>query len=129
MDEDSGSNGQITFTLLDNPGGTFRLAHTGPQASLTLREWLDFETTTSYELTILAHDGGVPVLSSSTTIELQVIDEADTVPMFNTSSYTAILSEDTTPIAHFLTVFAISNDSPSLASLQYYIIEGNQDGR
>ncbi len=129
MDEDSGANGQITFTLLHNPGGTFSLAQTGNQASLTLREPLDYEATDSYHLTVLAHDGGVPVLSSSTTVELRVVDEADTVPLFNATSYSVYLTEDTHPIAYLLTVVAVSNDSPSLAALEYYIVEGNQDGR
>ncbi len=129
IDEDSGSNGQVTFTILNDPDNTFSLLQTGNQATLTLRAQLDYETTAHYQLTILAHDGGNPVLSSSATVEIQVTDEADSLPVFNASSYSVTLPEDTPPIAYLVTVEAVSNDSPSLAALEYFLVDGDYDGR
>ena len=129
IDEDSGSNGQVTFTILNDPDNTFSILQTGNLATLTLREQLDYESTTHYQLTILAHDGGNPALSSSATVEVRVTDEADSIPVFNASSYSVTLPEDTPPIAYLVTVGAISNDSPPLAMLEYFIVEGDYDGR
>ena len=129
IDEDSGSNGQVTYSLLDNPDHTFSIVQSGSGASLTLREGLDYETRTSYLLTILAHDGGIPSLSSSATVEIRVTDVADTFPVFNATSYSISLSEDTPTIEHLLTVGAVSSDSAPLAVLEYFIVQGNQDRR
>ena len=129
VDEDSGSNGQVTYSLLDNPDHTFSVVQSGSGASLTLREGLDYETRTSYLLTILAHDGGIPSLSSSATVEIRVTDVADTLPVFNATSYTVSLLENTSTIEYLLTVRAVSSDSAPLALLEYFIVQGDLDGR
>lgn len=128
VDEDSGVNGQVTFTLLDNLDQTFNLIGAGNQATIVLQQGLDYETETGYLLTVLAHDGGSPTLSSLATVELHIRDEADTLPIFTAPSYSVDVEEDTPPLASLLAVHAQSMDSSELAGVEYFIVGGNLDG-
>lgn len=87
------------------------------------------ETLDYYFLTLLAMDGGFPSHTTFASIEIFVLDVADTVPQFNASSYLANVSE-TTPIrTSILTVHASSLDSPDLAAIRYTILGGDPDRR
>ena len=68
-------------------------------------------------------------MSSSVTIEIHVSDEADTLPVFNATSYSVSLPEDLPTLSNFLTVYAVSSDSPPLAGLHYFIVQGNIESR
>ena len=90
---------------------------------------LDYETLDYYFLTLLAMDGGFPSHTTFASIEVFVLDVADTVPQFNASSYLANVPE-TTPIrTAILTVHASSLDSPDLAAIRYTILGGDPDTR
>ena len=90
---------------------------------------LDYETLDYYFLTLLAMDEGFPSHTTFASIEVFVLDVADTVPQFNASSYLANVSE-TTPIrSSILTVHASSLDPPDLAAIRYTILGGDPDMR
>ena len=129
IDKDAGSNGTITYQLLNNTAGTFALRMSGTGAQLMLVGELDYETLNYYFLTLLAMDGGFPSHTTFASIEVFVSDVADTLPQFNASSYLANVPE-TTPIgSSILTVHASSLDSPDLAAIRYTVLGGDPDMR
>lgn len=86
-DADSGSNGQVTlssmFTFIDK----FELLANG---SINVTGVLDYETQSRYTLLIVATDNASPVsdrLNSNTTIVVQLKNENDNDPSFNSSIY------------------------------------------
>lgn len=57
---------------------------------------LDYETVKEYIITVEAHDGGTPSLSSTAVVKILIIDANDNRPVFARSNYTAVVSEDVT---------------------------------
>lgn len=56
---------------------------------ITIAQELDYETTTSYTLTIQAFDNGDPPLNDTATVVVMVTDVNDNDPIFTQSKYTA----------------------------------------
>lgn len=81
-------------------------------------------------LLVEARDGGDPALSSITSIEVQVLDTNDHVPMFHQEVYSLTVPEDTPTDATLLTLSAEDQDwSPENTHLDYAIIHGNEERR
>ncbi len=127
IDEDAGSNGQVSYELLNNTGGAFTIYVSGNQAMLRPARELDYESLSHYLLTLLASDGGDNPHTSSATIEILLIDVADSPPVFNSSTYLVAVPEDTALGSHLLTVHATSQDSGLLGVIQYYVVGGDPD--
>ena len=71
-DLDSGENGRITYSIKSSTGpGLFSINSDG---DVTLQGSLNYETTESYTVVIMAEDNGVPKLSSTVELEIFVID-------------------------------------------------------
>ncbi|EUB61257.1 Protocadherin [Echinococcus granulosus] len=80
-DADAGENGTVTlfFTQHQQPANPFTLH---PDGRLFLTRPLDRERREHYELTIIAADKGIPALSSTFTLLVQVEDVNDSPPQF-----------------------------------------------
>lgn len=128
-DNDLGQNGIVDFVLVNNTDNTFTVADSGSQVAIILNQQLDFESQRFYLLTITARDRGSLPQSSSATLEIHVIDVADSIPQFNATSYSVELPEDTSPPAYLLTVHATSQDSGSLAAVQYIKVSGDSNNQ
>ena len=115
----------VDFQLINNTDNTFQVAESSSRVIITLNRLLDFESKIFYLLTISARDRGNPIRSSSATLEVHVIDVADSVPQFNASSYSIEIAEDASPPTYLLTVHATSQDSAPLATLQYIKVSGD----
>ena len=59
---------------------------------LVLMERLDREVEDTYQLTVIALDGGNPPRSGSMAVQVQVTDANDNSPTFTQSSYEVIFS-------------------------------------
>ena len=132
VDEDAGSNGLVSYQLLNSTGEVFGVVASGPsgqQALLQLMRALDRELLACFLLTLVAMDGGSPSHTSSATIEVTVLDVADNPPQFNATSYNAVVPEDSSLGLYILTVHATTPDSPQVASISYYIVGGDPSGR
>ena len=129
IDKDAGSNGTITYQLLNNSGGTFAIRMSRTGVLLILVGELDYETLDYYFLTLLAMDGGFPSHTTFASIQVFVSDVADTLPQFNASFYSARVPELTQGGSYILTIHATSQDSPDLAVLHYTILGGDPDMR
>uniref|UniRef100_A0A8D2JBT4 FAT atypical cadherin 4 n=1 Tax=Varanus komodoensis TaxID=61221 RepID=A0A8D2JBT4_VARKO len=90
-DEDSGINGEITYTVSEDDGdGTFFLNPVTGVFNLTCM--LDYEVQQYYILTVRAEDGG----GQSTTVRVyfNILDVNDNSPMFSMASYSTSLMEN-----------------------------------
>ncbi len=75
---------------------------------------------------IEACDGGSPPLSSSATIQVQLIDINDNAPIFHQLEYKASVSEDQLPGATILTLEAVDGDlSQENSGFDFAIASGN----
>ncbi|KAL0182614.1 hypothetical protein M9458_021989, partial [Cirrhinus mrigala] len=75
---------------------------------------------------IEAHDGGSPPLSSSATVQVQLIDVNDNAPIFHQLEYKATVSEDQLPGATILTLEAVDGDlSQENSGFDFAIASGN----
>ncbi|EGD75586.1 NOTCH2 protein [Salpingoeca rosetta] len=93
-DPDAGANGNVRFTLdAGNALGSFQLDSSS--GVLSVAGTLDGDQQTSYTLTISAHDQGTPPLTTTTTLEVNVVVYPP--PAFTDGgSYTAGFPEEAT---------------------------------
>lgn len=87
---------------------------------------LDREKRPGYTLTVVAQDKGSLPLSSSTTVEVTVLDSNDHSPQFESSSYTADIAEDVPIGSLVLEVRAIDLDNGPNSQIFYFLSHGSQ---
>ncbi|XP_034946688.1 cadherin-related tumor suppressor [Chelonus insularis] len=125
-DADEGLNGDVFYSLEDgNQNGKFIIDEATGQISLAKE--LDRETCDNYVLIVVAHDAGLQVrLSSSATVNIDILDENDNAPTFiDNKSQISII--ETTPINSKLLQFkATDNDLNSNSELTFAISYGNR---
>ena len=126
-DRDSGTNSLLRFNLTGgDPYEQFSLdANTG---RIYLVRSLDYENTTSYQLTIEVYDGGVPSRTTATQVDVTVTDSNDNPPVFSPSSYSAVLSEATNNMSVVVVVSATDRDEGANADILFSITSGNVRG-
>ena len=74
VDSDSGSNGDLTFSLESSVENLFTLLETGPfSVQVLLNHMLDRENTDSYSFRVFATDSGSPALVGETVININVL--------------------------------------------------------
>lgn len=82
---------------------------------------LDREKRAGYTLTVTAQDQGRPPLSSTATVEVTIMDINDQSPQFQSSSYTADVSEDVPIGSLVLEVKAIDLDEGPNSHVLYFL--------
>ena len=130
-DADLGMNGAVTFSL-KGANGKFTVQTftrgTGVYVGRILTQPpIDFENNTLYVLEVIASDGGSPALAASTFIYVSVQDSNDNAPLFNQSTYTTDVYENTPNYTYVIRMFAEDTDS-GLAGMVRYSIAGD-DGK
>ncbi|KAL6045189.1 hypothetical protein STEG23_013880, partial [Scotinomys teguina] len=123
QDPDAEMNGKVTYSILfgnedmvfmlDRSSGLLRTA--GP---------LDYEVKTQHILTLVAHDGGTPALSSSQTLTVTVLDVNDEAPVFKQLLYETSVKENQSPGVFVTRVEAEDTDSGVNSKLQFQIMPG-----
>uniref|UniRef100_A0A7N6BPP7 Protocadherin-16 n=1 Tax=Anabas testudineus TaxID=64144 RepID=A0A7N6BPP7_ANATE len=112
----------IVFLAAGDPSGEFSLDRMSGVLS-TLRP-LDREKRAGYMLTVTAQDQGHPPLSSTATVEVTVLDINDHSPQFQSSSYTADVSEDVPIGSLVLEVKATDLDHGPNSQVLYFLSRG-----
>ncbi|XP_042637344.1 protocadherin-23 [Orycteropus afer afer] len=80
-DPDSGLNGLLEYSILSgNQGDVFQID--AMSGVITTNSILDYESTSSYSLIVQATDKGIPSLSATSVIQIQVTDINDNAPAF-----------------------------------------------
>ena len=119
-DADSFSNAEVTYTLVAG-SNTGLFAVDTLSGSISLLQSLDHETLTQAELTVVARDGGQPVMSSSAMVTILVTDVDDNPPVFEQLFYSANVSEDANIGSLLLTLQANDSDSGRNAAVEYHL--------
>uniref|UniRef100_A0A803T2Y4 FAT atypical cadherin 4 n=1 Tax=Anolis carolinensis TaxID=28377 RepID=A0A803T2Y4_ANOCA len=121
-DEDSGVNGEITYTVSEDDGdGTFFLNPVTGVFNLTCM--LDYEMQQYYILTIRAEDGGGQ--SITVRVYINILDVNDNAPIFSMDSYSTSLMENLSPGSTIFLFNVTDADDGSNSQLSYSITSGD----
>ncbi|XP_077464624.1 protocadherin alpha-8-like isoform X16 [Stigmatopora argus] len=128
MDKDVGLNGKIICRLLENVPFELKPSYQDNMYSLILKDRLDRELISDYDITITATDCGQPPLSASKNIHIDVSDVNDNIPTFSHSPIQLYLLENNVPGNSIFSVTAFDKDLNENAALTYHISRegGNQ---
>ena len=119
-DEDNSPNSAITYSIQSgNTGGVFSL-HTNIGV-LSVTRTLDFESTPSYTLTVVATDGGN--LTGNAVVMVTVIDVNDETPTLSPDQTGTISEDASTP-----RVVANFNASGEMGEVLQFQLSGDQNG-
>ncbi|KAK0144517.1 Protocadherin beta-16 [Merluccius polli] len=119
-DPDSENNGEVTCALNENIEFSIETASNGFY-SLVTDSILDRERAAEYNITVTCSDQGLPALSSSVTLRLQVSDVNDNAPVFERGSYEAFIVENNTPGVSIHTIKASDVDWKQNARVSYIL--------
>ncbi|KAM6440855.1 protocadherin-23 [Liasis olivaceus] len=96
--------------------------------NLVLRNILDRERCSSYQLLILASDHRASPLNSTATVSITILDVNDNPPVFTSLEYHVHVREDF-PVGNYITsVSAYDSDAGTNADITYSIASGNDRG-
>ncbi len=112
-------NGDYPFTLKTTTTNFFSLVTDGD---------LDRERESEYNISVTCADEGVPSLSSSVTLSLQISDVNDNAPVFDKSSYEASVQENNTPGLSIFTVRARDADFNQNARVSFILEDSSVNG-
>uniref|UniRef100_A0A3P9JRB7 Cadherin domain-containing protein n=1 Tax=Oryzias latipes TaxID=8090 RepID=A0A3P9JRB7_ORYLA len=127
QDPDSGDNGKVQCFINDNIPFILKLTSNN-FFSLQTDSELDRESASEYNITVTCSDEGVPSLSSSVTLTLQISDVNDNAPVFERSSYEAYIVENNTPGVSIFTVKATDTDWKQNARVSYILEDSSVNG-
>uniref|UniRef100_A0A8C7RY70 Cadherin EGF LAG seven-pass G-type receptor 1a n=1 Tax=Oncorhynchus mykiss TaxID=8022 RepID=A0A8C7RY70_ONCMY len=126
IDADSGDNSHLQYRLTAMaPGFPFTINNS--TGWITVSVELDRETTDFYTFGVEAVDHGVPVMSSSASVSVTVLDVNDNVPTFTQRLYSLKMNEDALVGTSVLALSAIDRDANSVVT--YQISSGNTRNR
>ncbi|XP_076020932.1 protocadherin beta-16-like [Genypterus blacodes] len=126
-DLDSGENGNVKCHITDDIPFLLKTS-TNDFYSLVTDSDLDREVASQYNITVTCSDEGVPSLSSSVTLTLQISDVNDNAPVFERSSYEAYIVENNTPGLSIFTVKARDADWNQNARVSYILEDSSVNG-
>uniref|UniRef100_A0A670J6Z8 Cadherin EGF LAG seven-pass G-type receptor 1 n=2 Tax=Podarcis muralis TaxID=64176 RepID=A0A670J6Z8_PODMU len=137
VDADSGENARLEYKLIElphpsapvSPGGDmgFPFQINNSTGWITVSAELDRETVENYHFGVEARDNGVPVMTSSASVSITVLDVNDNNPTFTEKVYQLRLNEDATVGSSVLTLTAVDKDVNSVVT--YQITSGNTRNR
>ncbi|XP_028603460.2 cadherin EGF LAG seven-pass G-type receptor 1 isoform X2 [Podarcis muralis] len=137
VDADSGDNARLEYKLIElphpsvpvSPGGDmgFPFQINNSTGWITVSAELDRETVENYHFGVEARDNGVPVMTSSASVSITVLDVNDNSPTFTEKVYQLRLNEDATVGSSVLTLTAVDKDVNSVVT--YQITSGNTRNR
>ncbi|XP_013914168.1 PREDICTED: cadherin EGF LAG seven-pass G-type receptor 1-like [Thamnophis sirtalis] len=138
VDADSGDNARLEYKIFElshlpalaspiqgNAGFPFQINNS--TGWITVSTELDRETTENYHFGVEARDHGVPVMSSSASVSITVLDVNDNSPTFTEKVYQLRLNEDAAVGSSVLTLTAMDKDVNSVVTFQ--ITSGNTRNR
>ncbi|XP_005532727.1 PREDICTED: protocadherin gamma-B5-like [Pseudopodoces humilis] len=121
-DADVGSNSLLTYQLASNPYFSLALKENSggnKQPELVLDQVLDREKLSSFELVLMAVDGGDPTRSGTVQVRINVTDANDNPPVFSKSVYETRVAESLPVGSLVLRVRATDADAGSNAQVSY----------
>ncbi|XP_038131621.1 protocadherin gamma-A5-like isoform X37 [Cyprinodon tularosa] len=127
QDADSGDNGKVECSIDENLPLLIK-STSNKFYSLVTDSDLDREISSEYNITVTCSDKGVPSLSSSVTLTLQISDVNDNPPVFERRSYEAYIAENNAPGLSIITLKAKDADWNQNARVSYILVESSING-
>ncbi|XP_018106636.1 protocadherin Fat 4 [Xenopus laevis] len=126
-DVDEGNNGLISYSIVKgNEEKHFTIDSSTGQVALVGK--LDYEATASYSLIIQAVDSGPVLLSATSTLSIEVLDENDNSPSFPKATLFVDVVENMRVGELVSSVTATDSDSGDNADIHYSITGTNNHG-
>ncbi|XP_038849863.1 protocadherin beta-16-like isoform X4 [Salvelinus namaycush] len=127
QDPDFGENGKVQCSINENI--PFAMKSTSNNFFTVVTDGdLDRERDSEYNISVTCSDEGVPSLSSSVTLTLQISDVNDNAPVFERGSYEAYIIENNTPGLSIFTVKARDADWNQNARVSYILEDSSVNG-
>ncbi|ESO89853.1 hypothetical protein LOTGIDRAFT_124131, partial [Lottia gigantea] len=121
-DDDSGVNKNVVYTIIDgDPNNDFKFVND----NLIITNALDYETVNSYKLDILVTDQGLPPLTDTAVININIQAANEFPPVLTDTSPSATLSEATAAGQIIYTASATDADAGTDGKIRYSISSGN----
>ncbi|XP_061581358.1 protocadherin gamma-A2-like [Cololabis saira] len=127
QDPDSNENGNVICVLSENAPFSIK-SRSNIFFSVVTESELDRETASEYNMTVTCFDGGVPSLSSSVTLSVQISDVNDNAPVFEKSSYDGYVTENNTPGVSIFSMKARDADWNQNARVSYILQDSSVNG-
>lgn len=123
-DLDRGANNSIQSYVLAPANGMFGLKVLPNQdgssdLNIVVKFPLDRESTSSYQLTVYAIDGGIPPQNGSVKINVIITDQNDNEPIFSKSEYNASVEENIPVDSTIVHVVASDADADNNGLVRY----------
>ncbi|XP_060951483.1 cadherin-related family member 1 [Limanda limanda] len=131
VDKDMGSGGSVSYYLQTTQFSKFTIDGNSGILRVKPGETLDYETTPTHFVTVVAKDGGGKykgkhqVLTSTATITVNVIDAQDMPPSFVGTPYFGYVYEVSVPGSEIFTVYAKDGDQGNPNPIHYSIMNGS----
>ncbi|CAB1416717.1 unnamed protein product [Pleuronectes platessa] len=131
VDKDMGSGGSVSYYLQTSQFAKFTIDGNSGVLRVKPGETLDYETTPTHFVTVVAKDGGGKykgkhqVLTSTATITVNVIDAQDMPPSFVGTPYFGYVYEVSVPGSEIFTVYAKDGDQGNPNPIHYSIMNGS----
>ncbi|KAM4594935.1 protocadherin Fat 1a isoform 6-T10 [Fundulus diaphanus] len=127
-DSDGSSYNNIRYSIVDgNQGSPFTMDPL--RGELKVARQLDRERTSGYTLKVVAADNGVPPLSSSAIINIDISDVNDNPPLFSQANYSLIIQENRPKGTSILQLTVSDRDaSHNGPPFTFTIVDGNVGG-
>ncbi|XP_076447241.1 protocadherin Fat 4-like [Babylonia areolata] len=123
-DSDTGSDGDITYSITGgNTNNAFTIGSNGEVRTLTA---LDYETTTNYNLVVMATDGGSSAKSATISVSISITNDNDNVPVCTSYYIAETLAEDASVNDAVTTLSCTDADGDTLS---YTFSSGNEDSK
>uniref|UniRef100_A0A8C7IZH7 Protocadherin 1 alpha 4 n=1 Tax=Oncorhynchus kisutch TaxID=8019 RepID=A0A8C7IZH7_ONCKI len=123
-DKDGGVNGKVHCKIVDSV--PFKLLSSYKNYySLVVDGSLDRETTSQYNVTVIATDEGIPPLSSNCVISVYVADVNDNAPRFSETIFNVYLKENSPVGGLIASLTAHDPDVNENTQMSYSFLEGN----
>ncbi|KAK5610636.1 Cadherin EGF LAG seven-pass G-type receptor 2 [Crenichthys baileyi] len=126
VDADSGENSRLEYRLTETTPN-FPFAINNGTGWIVVAAELDRESVDFYNFGVEARDHGYPVMSSSASISMTILDVNDNNPEFTQKAYYMRLNEDAAVGTSVVTVSAVDQDINSVVT--YQISSGNTRNR
>uniref|UniRef100_A0AAY4BCD1 Cadherin EGF LAG seven-pass G-type receptor 2 n=1 Tax=Denticeps clupeoides TaxID=299321 RepID=A0AAY4BCD1_9TELE len=126
VDADSGDNSRLEYRLVETPP-SFPFTINNSTGWIIVAAELDRESVDFYNFGVEARDHGIPLMSSSASISMTILDVNDNNPEFTQKAYFMRLNEDAAVGNSVVTVSAVDQDINSVVT--YQISSGNTRNR
>ncbi|EPY83038.1 protocadherin Fat 3 [Camelus ferus] len=126
-DADSPPNGQLRFSIVS--GDRDNEFAVDPLLGLVkVKKKLDRERVSGYSLIVQAVDSGIPAMSSTATVNIDISDVNDNSPVFTPANYTAVIQENKPVGTSILQLVVTDRDSfHNGPPFSFSVLSGNEE--